>query len=312
MKLNYNVTGADRKKLVTAISQELNAPTKYLGAPTFAYEIGEYHIDKTGTVTGPDNRGFVANLCGLHSFTAVAEEYETSPPETPEPSAFENLQMDEREELGLGRTRRGHSGEDGMQASDVPDDEDFDYGEAQHYPGRYDDPNQPVTEETLRQAESWMEDQTEYDAAGEDSLAVEMPLDGFTDEAFTNLEKLIASKAGLIKKSLGVETLTVEKAEHRLRFPWFKPGLEQEVFTAYAWFISTLCNAAKEQKRVTAKEKPVDNEKFTFRVFLIRLGFVGSEYKAARKILLHNLTGNSAFKNGAPSKTNESEESSNE
>lgn len=55
MKLSYNLTGAERKTLVGAISQELNAPTKYLGAPTFAYEVGGYHIDRNGTVTGPDN-----------------------------------------------------------------------------------------------------------------------------------------------------------------------------------------------------------------------------------------------------------------
>ena len=52
MRLSYNVTGSERKSLVAAISHELNAPTKYLGAPTFAYEVGGYHIDKTGTVTG--------------------------------------------------------------------------------------------------------------------------------------------------------------------------------------------------------------------------------------------------------------------
>ena len=32
--------------------------------------------------------------------------------------------------------------------------------------------------------------------------------------------------------------------------------------------------------------------------FLLRLGFIGSEYKAERKILLKNLSGSSAFKNG--------------
>ena len=55
MKLIYNVTGAERKSLAGAISQTLNAPTKYLGAPTFAYEVGGYHIDKNGTVTGPNS-----------------------------------------------------------------------------------------------------------------------------------------------------------------------------------------------------------------------------------------------------------------
>jgi len=139
-----------------------------------------------------------------------------------------------------------------------------------------------------------------------------MPLEGHTEETIVNLEKLIASKAGLIKKALGVEILTVEKDEHRLRFPWFSLGLEPEVFSAYAWFISALCTMAKEQKRITAKEKPVENEKFCFRVFLIRLGFVGDQYKTARKILLRNLTGNSAFKDGQPPKRNETAETPSE
>ena len=56
---------------------------------------------------------------------------------------------------------------------------------------------------------------------------------------------------------------------------------------------------SKEQKRITATEKAVDNEKYAFRCFLLRLGFIGEEYKADRKILLKNLKGSSAFKSGA-------------
>jgi len=62
---------------------------------------------------------------------------------------------------------------------------------------------------------------------------------------------------------------------------------------------------AKTQQRVNATEKQVENEKYAFRCFLIRLGFVGSEFKAERKILLKNLSGNSAFRNGAPLKAEE-------
>jgi len=57
---------------------------------------------------------------------------------------------------------------------------------------------------------------------------------------------------------------------------------------------------AKTQKRVTAKEKDTDNDKYAFRCFLLRLGFIGDEYKAARKILLRNLSGSGAFKSGNP------------
>ena len=58
---------------------------------------------------------------------------------------------------------------------------------------------------------------------------------------------------------------------------------------------------SRNAKRVTATEKPVDNEKYAFRCFLLRLGFIGNEYKMERKILLKNLTGSSAFKNGGVS-----------
>lgn len=44
------------------------------------------------------------------------------------------------------------------------------------------------------------------------------------------------------------------------------------------------------------------DEKYAFRCFLLRLGFIGNEYKAERKILLKNLSGNSSWKNGAPEK----------
>ena len=59
-----------------------------------------------------------------------------------------------------------------------------------------------------------------------------------------------------------------------------------------------MCKMAKEQKRVVAKECATDNEKFAMRLFLIRLGFIGDEYKTARRILLRNLTGNSSWRSG--------------
>src|SRR5665648_1054759 len=44
------------------------------------------------------------------------------------------------------------------------------------------------------------------------------------------------------------------------------------------------------------KQKVTGNDKYSLRVWLIRLGFVGSEYKMDRKILLSKLTGDGAFR----------------
>ncbi|NCC14942.1 MAG: virulence protein [Clostridia bacterium] len=292
MELKYNVTGAQRKSLVGAISSLLNASTKYLGAPTFAYEVGGYHIDKTGTLTGPDNldledalhqAGFDADgdtrhydepdtyesgLGGMGALDEAPDIDQHHPgqyadpdiPFTPEMQKqiddyFLGLPMTEEEELGLGRTRReDFQGENGMQVSDVPET---------------------------------------YEDIG---LVIEMPRSSFTDTALDNLKRLVESKSNLIKKALGAETLELEITDDKVGFPWFEDGTDPDTVKAYTHFVTALCEMARIQKRVTAKEKETDNDKYAFRCFLLRLGFIGAAYKEERKILLRNLTGSSAFK----------------
>lgn len=131
--------------------------------------------------------------------------------------------------------------------------------------------------------------------AGEQSvLCIEMPLEGFTEATLANLERLVASKAGLIKKAVGTEALPIERTETTLRFPWFSTDVSPEDVQAYAVFISRLCATAKAQKRVMATEHNVENEKYAFRCFLLKLGFIGDDYRAARKIMLVRLEGDSA------------------
>ena len=133
-------------------------------------------------------------------------------------------------------------------------------------------------------------------------FTVAMPRSLFTPESWENLNNLLSAKGSLIQKALALETLPeVIEEDDKVTFPCFKVAPnEPEVVEAYSRFVAALVKMAKEQKRVTAKAHPVDNEKFAFRVFLIRLGFIGDEFKLARKILMKNLSGNSAFKNGAP------------
>ncbi len=129
-------------------------------------------------------------------------------------------------------------------------------------------------------------------------LTVAMPRDSFTDAALENLRKLVDAKGSLIKKALAVSSLPIETDGEKISFPWFAEGQDSESVKAYTHFIAALCDMARNQKRITATEKKVENEKYTFRCFLLRLGFIGAEYKGERKILLKNLSGSSAFKNG--------------
>ena len=133
-----------------------------------------------------------------------------------------------------------------------------------------------------------------------DALSIEMPVDGFSDIALSNLEKLVASKAPLIKKSIGADDLPIVQQGDRLCFPWFRADSSADEVDAYTRLIHALCEMAKTQKRVTATVRPVESEKFAFRTFLVRLGFIGPEFASARKILLANLPGNGSFKGDKP------------
>ena len=135
-----------------------------------------------------------------------------------------------------------------------------------------------------------------FTCKAESVLTIEMPLSGFTEATFGNLERLVASKAALIKKVIGAEVLPIERTEDTLRFPWFSSEASPAEVRAYSVFIERLCTTANTQKRVTAVERPVENEKYAFRCFLLKLGFIGDEYKSARKVLLAKREGDSAWK----------------
>ena len=123
-------------------------------------------------------------------------------------------------------------------------------------------------------------------------LTIEMPADKVNTE---NLQKLLDAKGALIRKALGIDSLAFEIHEDRVSFPWFVDPAPDHAL-AYTQFIAAICKMSTEQKRITARVREVDNEKYAFRCFLLRLGFIGEEFKQSRKILLSNLDGSSAFK----------------
>lgn len=221
---DFNVTGSERKRLVKAISEYTGSESRYLGAPSFAYEVDYFTIDRDGVVSF-DDRADSDEIEGL--FAALAD-------------------------LGF-----------------VSQNGDTD-----------------------------SEDDTEKQAAG---IEIRMPKSAFTETALENLGRIIEAKGGLIRKALGADELTVVDEGDTVCFPWFPSGSDADEVKAYTHLVSALCEMARNQKRVTAKEKEVDNDKYAFRCFLLRLGFIGAEYKDERKVLLRNLTGSSAFRSGSPS-----------
>lgn len=135
----------------------------------------------------------------------------------------------------------------------------------------------------------------EVDSTEDAGLTITLPLNKVNVENLTNL---LEAKGSLIKHALHIEDLRFELNEDSISFSWFKELPEPDEVHAYSALIAALCKMSKEQKRISATEKPVDNERYAFRCFLLRLGFIGDEYKTDRKILMRYLPGNSAFKGG--------------
>ena len=246
MTINYNVTGTERKRLADYISGFMGTEKKYLGAPTFAYQIGYLTVSKDGAVSFED-RGYNSDIDalmselenqGFHTEDTIAKADSTEPVAPP---AAEEVEAEE----SSAEAKRGPQG--------------------------------PSV-----------------------GLTVAIPLDKVQ---VNNLSRILAAKGGLIEKALGIDALPIQVGEDAVVFPWFAELPEPDAAKAYAHLISALCEMSVNQKRITAKEKVTDNDKYAFRCFLLRLGFIGAEFKTERKILLRNLSGNSAFKSGDQRKT---------
>ena len=137
---------------------------------------------------------------------------------------------------------------------------------------------------------------TEEVPVQEDKLTIGIPRESLTDTALENLQKIIANRQTLFQRAFRMDSTEIEITDEKINFTWFPYIADSDEIAAYTQFISRLCDMARDAKRVSSKPTETDNDKYAFRCFLLRLGFIGKEYKSARKILLRNLTGNSAFR----------------
>ena len=153
-----------------------------------------------------------------------------------------------------------------------------------------------VAEQWKNEKEAWKSpNEQELEQPEQGGFSIGIPRDKVN---IANLENLLSSKKTLICKALGVDNLPINVSETKVDFPWFTQLPEADSVKAYTHFIAAICEMSLTQKRISSDEKIPENEKYAFRCFLLRLGFIGAEYKEERKILLQNLSGSSAFKNG--------------
>ena len=233
MQIKYHLEGSERKALLAVMREILQDTPKYMGPPTFSFEVGPYTIDRHGTLDCPDH---------LDS-TQVA------------------MLVRELERDGYVGERIGETAKPAEQQV-------------------IETPRKEIVTPTLDNL---------------DRLSVEMPRDGMTPTAMENLRRLVASKATLLKKALATDSLSITERADRIEFGWFRPTDDQVEIAAYYQLVQGLCELARTQKRVIATEQEVENEKYAFRCFLLKLRFIGREYKDSRRVLLQHLSGNASY-----------------
>lgn len=273
MKTNYNVTGAERKALVQTIAEHLGEKAKYQGMPSCAFQIGDFTVTKDGTLEFSD-RTDSEIVEGLYEAIAAAGFTFEEPAES--------------------ATEATEAATDAQEA-DAPSEE-----------------------------------------AEEGSMTISLPLAGHTGSSLRNLVSMLYSRGSLISKATGGTfgcteelsdalkddacTLTTERLiqtiadfesengkaltglsfeEDKVSFTGFPFTDDTEKVQAFQQLVCRMNKLAKEQKRTLAREVDDSNERYIFRIWLLRLGMAGSEFKTARRVLLAPLSGNAAFKDSA-------------
>lgn len=224
----------DRKELVQVLGKHLDIKPKYLGVPSFAYQVGDFTVDREGKIKNKEG-GEVELVEILNPNEEIKESLEE------------------------------------------------------------------VTEEEI-----FIEE-----------VNILIPLEGHNLNTLKNLVNMIFSKQDLINKVFELDediisereitklnaSVTLEDFTENLKTEYIKIEgdnisftLETDIARSASLFFGLLNEKAKELKYASSKQIITDNAKYAFRTWIMRLGMIGTDYKEARKELLQNLNGNSAFR----------------
>lgn len=297
MNIICNVTGSERKRLAQALGEILLTEPVYMKAPTFAYVVSDYVIDKDGTISCPDSATpetvaeIISKLTDEGFSPAISEEEAPAeiPAEMPDVAPEAEIEAQPEEEAAEANV--------GAETPDVAASEEDSEAEA----------DQPETD-TADEEDTQPDKNQDEDApaeADDTKLTISIPRAKLTDDALVRLRTMVSNKEELFKRALLTDALPIEVTEDKVSFPWFTlTGIDGES-TAYAQFITALCQMATEQTRVLDKPYDGDNDRFAMRIFMVRLGMKGAEFALARKLMMKHLTGNSGWRYGDASTKSE-------
>ena len=254
----------DRKEKVKKLSEFLNATPKYLGVPSFAYEISAqdetYTIDRQGTIT-------------TSAGTVVTLEEILNPETAPEETQVDSVAVEQQS--------LPEQGGDGQQIDCL----------------EIELPMEGHTGITLQNIVNMLSSKQVLIMK---SFEISQPLidndfaRDLSQRDFTAIDEFKTALMEIGPKRCKALAFDFDKGT--LIFRLSRSGLDTEKINAFKDLVVCVNENAKGLKRASYKPTQDDNPKYAFRTWLIRLGMNGSEYKGTRKALMANLSGSGAFR----------------
>lgn len=296
MRFEKNID--DRKKLVRRLEELTGETSVYTFVPRCAYEVGPYTVEKNGTLAVEENAADLDILNTLleeqmivgelpeeaaETEEAVEAEAEEAEPEEPEPQEPEDEDADDEPE-----------------DSDEDDEEDELLEIGQEEPG-YLNISFPASEHTGNSLRNlihlvYSRGPMINKAAGTHFHVDKELIEALADDRCTYSPISLRMAVANYESEHGLGTAGIRITDEEVTLMGF-PLTDDPDRTKACTELATLMNKmAIKQKRIQAKEIDAENEKYAFRIWLLRLGMNGTEYKQTRKLLMENLDGNSAFR----------------
>jgi len=282
MKMNYNVTGTERKALVRAIEELTGGKAKYMGMPTAAYQIGQLTVSKTGEVEGELDEDLIGQLEEA-GFTGEAEDPVDADEET---GAEEETSEEETSE-------EAEDSEVSSEEEDQPEPDPINLTVTVPITGHSGASLRNLVNLVFTRAELLNR------SLGTGFWVNEELVEHLQSDEYTLSVDALAKAVEDFEAEHGKAIMGLSITPVNITFSSLPETADQAKLHAFTILMGMMNKQAMSLKRIQAKAITEKNEKYAFRIWLTRLGMNGNEYKEDRRALMENLTGHSAFRTEA-------------
>ena len=273
MEIKFNIEKSQRKALAQKIGEMIGAEVEYLGVPSCAYEIDFFTLSKDAVLSFSDRSDTDIVEKVLNGLADAGYDSETVTP----PEGTDAAEADEPEEADA----------EPEPNSGFPLNASISFSLADH------------TVQSLTNLICMIHSRGPLisKATGGNFSADKTLADEIGKHEFRSVHELIAFIREWDETNPPLTGISFDS--DKLTFDGFGQAADADHVQTFMKLAGAMNNMALTQQRVQAKDVDDSNEKYSLRVWLIRLGLNGNDCKADRKRLMENLSGHTAFRNDA-------------